>query len=138
MKKIMSIKVILSISLLFFVSLVMASADEAQYQKEIIGSWQERDVLETGVVLQKTFTFSPDGKFEVAAKRIEDEKTSSYKSEGTWVIQDQILHYTILHSTHPKIPSGYQYTNKIIKINEKEILTESPEGKQTTAYRIKK
>ncbi|GEM_PF-4079871 len=131
----MTVKKILSISV--FTALIYACGhSDAQYYKDIVGSWQQHDILETGVILEKTFTFSPDGKFLVAAKRIEGPKTTSYQNEGTWTIEQGTLHFTILHSTHPNIPSGYESTNKIVKITEKEAISENSQGKVTISYRV--
>ena len=131
----MNVRKMLSLTLLI-VSISACGYADGQYKKDIVGSWKQRDVLETGVILEKTFTFSPDGKFLVAAKRIEGPKTTSYQNEGTWMIEQGTLRFTILHSTHPNIPSGYESTNKIIKITEKEAVSENSQGKVTIAYRV--
>ena len=125
-------------SIPFVLMLLSACSDnETQYKKNIIGSWQQEDTLKTGAVLQRTFTFSPDGTFIVSAKRTEGQKTTSYTSEGTWTIESETLHYTILKSTHPKVPEGYKHINKIILLTEKKVVSANPAGQVTTAYRDK-
>jgi hypothetical protein len=132
----MSVKKIYKSVLVVLVLLSACSGDEVQYKKNIIGSWKQEDALKSGGVLHRTFIFSPDGTFTVSAKRIEGEKTTSYTSEGTWTIEGETLHYTILKSTHSKVPEGYKHTNRIISITEKEVVSANPVGKVTTAYRI--
>ncbi|MHB8697678.1 MAG: lipocalin family protein [Sulfuricaulis sp.] len=84
-----------------FVAGSVSAADypnDARYKKGILGNWQEQDVLETGVTLQKQFSFTSDSKFWVSVKRTDGSTISSYRTEGTWTIENEALTINIVNS----------------------------------------
>lgn len=110
--------------------------NDARYKKDILGNWQEQNVLETGVTLQKQFAFTPDGKFWVSVKRTEGSTISSYRTEGTWTIENEALTINIVNSTNPNIRAGQRSINKIIRLTEKKLVSADRRGNITTAYRV--
>ena len=123
--------------ILIVICLVIVSCQEADslYKEQLIGTWQQEYKLDNNTILSEVYTFSPDGKFTIEARKIGD-SVEAYNILGTWKVRDRHIHYIVNYSSNPRIKIGSEDKNTILSINEKEAITEGKSGRVVTAKRV--
>jgi uncharacterized protein YcfL len=111
-------------------------AGDTEYRQRILGTWFQEQRFPEGVVIERTFTYHSDGTYDSSANRIDKQRIDPYRTKGRWKIENGVLSYTILESTHPRIPVGYESSSKIVRISSTEKVVEEADGQLTTSRRV--
>jgi len=114
-----------------------APADKLNRDK-ILGVWSNRDVDADGFVTEGETTFMVGGKVTYMGSMTDGEKVLPLVSSGNWEVKDGHIHSTIETSNLPEIfPKGFTYVEKIISVDDKELITELPSGERLVYTRKK-
>lgn len=109
--------------------------EDAEYRQRILGNWFQTQRFSTEVIIEREFTYRPDGTYESYAKRFDKEQVYKYQTKGRWKIENGILSYTILDSTHPRIPVGYKSRSRIVRISNTEKVVQDANGQRIVSNR---
>lgn len=113
------------------------SIDDIEITHKMRGTCEQHDQYSSSIGLTRVYSYLDDGTFTEYGERTEGTRASRYVVSGTWRIQDRLIHYEILSSTHPGIPVGYKNVNRITRIDEKTVVMDTPQGRSVVCRRMK-
>lgn len=130
--------------LLIFIMLqapMTASAKEPELtddmiRKNVVGTWIV-DKQRPGVTLTGADTIVADGSFYSKVTLTRDEKKQEISNRGTWEVKGGQLIETLTHSDYELLPIGVVTSDKIIKVDENEIVYLTEAGETVTRKRAK-
>lgn len=124
------------ISILLFGSLIYSPptvrADDLDQllSRLIIGSWEEGNVP-YGIV-----TFTADGSYQAKMFSTNNQDNLLLNLSGTWSIKDSELHSLLEKSSSPKAPVGESFVDKIVQINQTELVLIGIDGQHYSKFRV--
>lgn len=118
-------------------SLVSCRTEKLEYAGDLVGVWELKTTLNTGVVYHESYDFRSDGRFILLVKRVEKSNTNEYEIVGSWHTNGNVIHYVVTHSNHPGVAVGSRDTNEIMQINSSRAVIKDSNGRTTVAMRIR-
>ncbi len=112
------------------------SADKTLRQL-IVGTWHQIDVGPTGGIINRTFEFSNNNMYKSVAEIRDCQTTLTHQNDGSWEVSGNTIYITVRSSTRKDVPIGTRWPNQVVSINKKRIVTETPDGHISVAYKIK-
>ena len=106
-------------------------------RKNVVGTWIVDKHRPGGVSLTGADTIVADGSFYSKVTLTSDEKKQEISSRGTWEIKRGQLIETLTHSDYEPLPIGVVTSDKIIKVDENEIVYLTEAGETVTRKRAK-
>lgn len=96
----------------------------------LVGSWEEGSTP-YGVV-----TFTPDGHYQAKMFETNQQQVLLLKLAGTWEIKNSELHSLLSESNSSKAPVGETFVDKIVQINQSELVLIGVNGEQYSKFRV--
>jgi len=123
------------ISLLF---LNISCEPGAGQEKKLLGAWTSREVDSDGVITEGKTMYMDGGKVSFMGSLKNGTREIPVVMSGTWEVKNEHIHTTVLTSNIPQlIPSGFTLVEKIVSINDKELVTQDPEGSTSVYTRVR-
>ena len=123
------------ISLLFLNISCDRDGDRA---KELLGSWTSREVDSDGIIIEGKTMYMDGGKVSFMGAMKSGTQEIPVIMSGTWEVKNGHIHTAVMTSNIPQlIPSGFTIVEKIVSINDKELVTQDPEGSTSVYTRVR-
>lgn len=126
----------------FFISLTICFVYGGAYAENVIdpnllvGFWIVKEKIKCDVSYEEFYSFFENGKFLININETNKGGIKKYKISGTYKLNDNILYYEAVDSTHEKFLKGKKDWNKILFLNEKIAVTEGSKGQIVMSKRI--
>jgi len=108
---------------------------DAEIRQKVVGTWIVDIHSTNGVSIEGTVTFVSDSEFISKATVTVSDKKQEMKYEGIWQAKDGYLIETITKSNSKTIPIGKVTRDKIIRVDDQELVFQTEHGKIETRKR---
>ena len=96
----------------------------------LVGSWEE------GIMPYSLVSFKKDGTYLAEIYETSLKKRRLLKMEGNWSIKNSEVHSVLTASSSAKAPVGESFVDRIVQINQSEIILIGVDGKQYSKFRV--
>ena len=107
-----------------------APMDDAEIRSKMYGTCIQHDQFDSGVSMNRIYTYSADGTFTDRGERTEGSRVNHFTVAGTWRIDNGKIYYEVRSSTHPGVPPGYKNVNRIASIDQETVAMDTPQGRR--------
>jgi hypothetical protein len=115
-----------------------ASAADRELERKIAGAWRAT-MTDDDVTISGEFTYSPDGKAEMIGVVQVKTVTTPMSWSTTWSVRDNKLIEKITESSMPEaLPVGEITEDRIVRVNDEELVVVDSDGVTTTYQRASK
>jgi len=108
---------------------------DAEIRQKVVGTWIVDIHSTNGVSIEGTVTIVPDSKFISKATATVGDKKQELDYEGIWQPKDGYLIETITKSDSKLITVGKVTHDKIIRVDDQELVFQTESGKMVTRKR---
>ena len=108
---------------------------DAEIRQKVVGTWIVDTHSTNGVSIEGTVTIFSDSKFISKATASVGDKKQELEYEGTWQVKDRYLIETITKSGSKLITAGKVTRDKIIRVDDQELVFRTESGKIVTRKR---
>jgi len=77
--------------------------DDAEIRSKMLGTCIQHDQFDSGVTMNRIYTYSADGTFTDRGERTEGSRVDRFTVAGTWRIDNGKIYYEVRSSTHPTL-----------------------------------
>jgi hypothetical protein len=102
-----------------------------------VGTWIVDEQLPHNGSMKGSVIIDPDGKFTSDATIVLDQKKDHVSFEGTWQVKNGALVETVLKSNSELVQVGHVTSDKIINVDENELVYQTESGESVTRKRSK-
>ena len=110
-------------------------ASDAEIRQNVVGVWIVDIHSTNGGSIEGTVTIASDSKFVSKATVTVGDKKQEMEYEGTWQAKDGYLIEMITKSSSKVIPVGKVTRDKIIRVDDQELVFQTESGKMVTRKR---
>jgi hypothetical protein len=104
-------------------------------RQKVVGTWIVDMQSPNGTSLKGTVVIGADGQFVSKATIVRDSNRKSLQFAGTWQVQDRFLVETITSSDSSLAPTGKTTRDRIIRVNDQELVYQTEKGAIETRKR---
>lgn len=125
------------LAIVALIALVACTSEDKKLSEGLIGEWAQNTTFESGNVLDETYRFFDNGRFELSINTKTANNANKYQINGKWRVKDRVIYFNVLESTHPKVSVGSTERNEIITMNDEQVVTRGAKGRVTVAHRVR-
>lgn len=118
--------------------LCLSCAKDTSLAKKILGSWTSTQAGDEGSVIEGKTMYMEGGKVSFMGTAKKGAQEIPLAMSGTWEVKDGNIQTTIQTSNHPDlIPNGFTIVEKIVSVDDRELVLKDPDGDTTVYKRVK-
>ena len=111
------------------------ASGDARIRQKIVGTWIVDRQSPAGIIIKATVTLNLDGQFTTKGTVTRDGSRQTIECAGTWQVKEGMLIETITKSGSKNVPLGLVTRDKIIRVNDRELVFQAESGEVETRQR---